>query len=247
MNILITNDDGISCKGILALETVFKRKYNTFLIAPLRERSVTSMALSVIEKLRVEKVYEDHYIVDGYPVDCVNIGLHGNIFPEIDVVISGINRGVNMGNDVHYSGTVGAARHGAIHGLYAFSVSSGKMDDKTDYLQEAEMFFEFFENQIHNFKKGLVYNFNFPVKYKKSQSEFRLAKLGKRTYIDHYQVTSLVGNISEFYLGGSQLGFVDTEGTDFFEFNRNRIPLTPLFMDVTDYTEYNALKDRLHG
>lgn len=245
MNVLITNDDGISSNGIITLEQVFKKKHKTFLIAPLRERSVTSQALSVIERLRVEKVYDDHYIVDGYPADCVNIGLFGNIFPAIDIVISGINRGVNMGNDVHYSGTVGAARHAAVHGLTAFSISCGNIKPDADYIHEAEMFLHFYETYHLSFKKGIVYNINFPEKYNHELSEFRVAKLGKRTYKDNYNVTELIGGISEFYLGGSGLGFQDIEGTDFFEFKRHKIPVTPLALDVTDYTEYNNLQETL--
>ena len=238
---LITNDDGISSKGILAVEKVFKKRYNTFLIAPLRERSVTSMALTVFDSLRVEKVYEDHYIVDGYPVDCVNIGLHGRIFPEIDFVISGINRGVNMGNDVHYSGTAGAARHAAIHGLPSFALSCGDVRDEADYIREAELFLEFFEANSGRWQKGHLYNINFPQNHENSLDAFRFVPLGTRTYVDTYKVTDIVGNISEFYLGGSDLGYKDEPGTDFYEFYRGRIPVTPLELDVTHRSELDRL------
>lgn len=77
MNILITNDDGIASSGIKALEAVLRKEHDTFLIAPLRERSATSMALSIYDSMRVERINDNHYIVDGYPADCVNIGLHG--------------------------------------------------------------------------------------------------------------------------------------------------------------------------
>ena len=86
MNILITNDDGISSTGIKALEKILGKNHSTFLVAPLKEKSATSMALTIFDKMRVEKFNSNHYVVDGYPVGCVNIGLHGNIFPKIDLI-----------------------------------------------------------------------------------------------------------------------------------------------------------------
>lgn len=237
MNILITNDDGISSNGILALEKVLSRKHQTFLIAPLKERSATSMGLSIYDSLRVEKVNENHIIVDGYPVDCANIGLHGGVFPKIDLVISGINRGVNMGHDVHYSGTVGAARHGAIHNRISLAVSSGIVDKTYDFLKEAELVFEIIEAWTKNFLPGTVYNINIPAKFESSLSEIETVVLGKRTYVDTYHSNPIIGGISEFYLGGSELGYIQEEGTDFDAFFRGKIALTPLGLDQTDRKE----------
>ncbi len=241
MNILISNDDGISSNGIKALETVFKKKHNTFLIAPLKERSATSMALTIFDRMRVEKVLEDHYIVDGYPVDCVNIGLHGGIFPEIDMVLSGINRGVNMGHDVHFSGTVGAARHGAIHGKYSFAISSGKFHKDATYLAEAEVILELIETKLDSFKKGIVYNINFPTEFSKNIHEIKITKLGKRLYTDTYKKTNIIGGVYDFFLGGSDLSYIDTPGSDFHAFYLNQISLTPISLDTTDYTEFDRL------
>lgn len=243
MNILITNDDGISCNGIIALEKAFKKKHKTFLIAPLKERSATSMALSIYDKMRVEKVYDDHYIVDGYPVDCVNIGLHGEIFPKIDLVISGINRGVNMGHDVHYSGTVGAARHAAVHGFLAIAVSSGKINIDSDYSREAELLLELLETKPETFKKGIVYNLNFPQEYKPSLSEIKAARLGKRTYFDTYTRTPIIGGIFDFFLGGSELGHIKESGTDFEAYYMNKISITPISLDPTEKPELEILKN----
>jgi 5'-nucleotidase len=241
LNILISNDDGISSSGIKALESVFKQKHNTFLIAPLKERSATSMALTIFDRMRVEKVLEDHYIVDGYPVDCVNIGLHGGIFPEIDMVLSGINRGVNMGHDVHFSGTVGAARHGAIHGKYSFSISSGKFHNDASYIEEAEVVLELIETKLDFFKKGIVYNINFPIEFSKNINEIQLTKLGKRLYTDTYKTKNIIGGVYDFFLGGSELSYIDTPDSDFHAFYLNQISLTPISLDTTDYTELDRI------
>ncbi|PJZ71430.1 5'/3'-nucleotidase SurE [Leptospira perolatii] len=245
MNILITNDDGISSQGILALEKILGPEHKTFLIAPLKERSATSMALSIYDTLRVEKVNDNHYIVDGYPVDCVNIGLHGNIFPEVDLVLSGINRGVNMGYDVHYSGTVGAARHGAIHKKLSIAISSGNMQSGYDYYPEAQLIKEFIKTFADKLNPGTVYNFNVPPNIKPEISKIEIARLGVRTYTDTYSTSSIIGGISDFSLGGSILGYHHEEGTDFTAYYSGKIPLTPLSLDQTSHVSLQKLKQSL--
>ncbi|EMJ94629.1 5'/3'-nucleotidase SurE [Leptospira alstonii] len=234
MNILITNDDGIASFGIKALEAVLQKEHNTFLIAPLRERSATSMALSIYDSMRVERINDNHYIVDGYPADCVNIGLHGDIFPKIDFVLSGVNRGVNMGHDVHYSGTVGAARHGAIHNRLSLAVSSGNVTKDYDYIREAEFVRSFINEYSSLLKVGVVYNMNIPSDFVSSLENLKITKLGKRTYEDTYSKKNIIGGIADFYLGGSELGHSAEDGTDFTAFFSGNISLTPLSLDQTD-------------
>lgn len=242
MNILISNDDGISSNGIKDLEKVLSKHHEVCVIAPLKEKSATSQAMTITEKLRVEKVSEKHYVVDGFPVDCVNIGIFGKIFPEIDIVVSGINRGVNMGHDVHYSGTVGAARHAAIHNKYAFAVSSGKISRKSDYTKEAELILELIQKRLSVFKKGIVYNINFPREFIPSLDSIRIAELGLRTYYDVYSVTQIIDNIYEFYMGGSELGNDPRPNSDFDVFDSQKIPLTPILLDTTHNKEVESLK-----
>ncbi|MDV6235447.1 5'/3'-nucleotidase SurE [Leptospira ellisii] len=240
MNILITNDDGIASSGIRALEKILQKDHNTFLIAPLRERSATSMALSIYDSMRVERINDNHYIVDGYPADCVNIGLHGDIFPKIDLVLSGINRGVNMGHDVHYSGTVGAARHGAIHDRLSLAVSSGNTDREYEYIREAEFVRDFIREYSPLLKTSFVYNMNIPSDFVASIESLRVTKLGRRTYVDTYSKKNIIGGIADFYLGGSDLGHSTEEGSDFAAFFSGKISLTPLSLDQT---EFSILKD----
>ncbi len=242
MNILITNDDGISSQGIRALERVLGNSHNTYLIAPLKERSATSMALTIFDKMRVEKFNSNHYVVDGYPVDCVNIGLHGEIFPKMDLVISGINRGVNMGNDVHYSGTVGAARHAAIHKYKSIAVSSGNKNEGYDYILEAEDISKFIKDNYHRLTPGIIYNINFPIKYE-PYPKIVTTKLGIRTYTDSYHKTGIYENISEFFLGGSELGSSITEDSDFLAYDNGYISVTPISLETTAFTEIEKIKN----
>ncbi|AXR60500.1 5'/3'-nucleotidase SurE [Leptospira mayottensis] len=245
MNILITNDDGIASSGIKALEAILQKEHDTFLIAPLRERSATSMALSIYDSMRVERINDNHYIVDGYPADCVNIGLHGDIFPKIDFVLSGINRGVNMGHDIHYSGTVGAARHGAVHSRLSLAVSSGNVTKDYDYIREAEFVRDFINEYSSLLKVGIVYNMNIPFDFVSSMENLRITRLGKRTYEDTYSKKNIIGGIADFYLGGSELGHATEEGTDFTAFFSGKISLTPLSLDQTDLSLVHELSNTL--
>ncbi len=245
MNILITNDDGISSDGIKALEKELGKNHNTFLIAPLKERSVTSMALTIFQSMRVEKVNDNHYIADGFPADCVNIGLYAEIFPKIDFVISGINRGVNMGYDMHYSGTVGAAKHGALHGLPSLAVSSGRIDPEDGYAKEAILVNEFITKHGSRILPGEVWNLNFPpeVLGKGGLDQLVFTKLGRRRYTEKYEKKNIIGGVSEFQLNGSLLGHDDEPGTDFEAYYAGKIPVTPIQLDLTQFSRLNVLKN----
>jgi len=239
MNVLITNDDGIASAGILALERILARDYNTFLIAPLKEKSCTSMAMTLFSGMRVERVNESHYIVDGYPVDCVNIGLYSGIFPRIDLVLSGINRGVNMGYDVHYSGTVGAARHGALHGIPSIAASSIRIDPEDGYEREAILIRDFINEYGKNLSSSTVYNLNFPklLKPPGDLSILTWTKLGRRIYKENYEKKHIIGGVSEFTIYGSQMGYHPEPGTDFAAFEQGLIPVSAVRLNVTDTEE----------
>ncbi|MBP9886728.1 MAG: 5'/3'-nucleotidase SurE [Leptospiraceae bacterium] len=243
MNILISNDDGITSNGIHALKKALSRKHNVFLIAPAKEKSATSQALTIFHRMHVEKLDDTTYTVDGFPTDCVNIGLFGEIFPEIDMVISGINRGVNMGHDVHYSGTVGAARHGAVHNRYSLAVSSGNRIDDYDYRKEAEFIALLIDKKLSSFRKGVVYNINFPIDYPEDISKIKLTKLGKRTYSDKYEVAHIKENVYHYFLALTELGYVNSPGSDFESFYRNYVTLTPITLYTTDMEEFKHLEE----
>lgn len=242
MNILITNDDGITSLGIHALKKILSESHNVFLICPSKEKSATSQALTIFHRMHVEKLDDTTYTVDGFPTDCVNIGLFGNIFPEIDMVISGINRGVNMGHDVHYSGTVGAARHGAVHNRYSLAVSSGNRVDEYEYQAEAEFIKNLVDTKISNLKKGIVYNINFPLEFSHKLSDIKLVKLGQRTYSDKYEIAHIKENVYHYFLALTELGYVNSAGSDFESFYKGYVTLTPITLYTTDTDEFQHLQ-----
>jgi 5'-nucleotidase len=242
VNILITNDDGITSLGIHALKKSLSKEHKVFLISPAKEKSATSQALTIFHRMHVEKIDETTYTVDGFPTDCVNIGLFGSIFPEIDMVISGINRGVNMGHDVHYSGTVGAARHGAVHQRYSLAVSSGNRVEGYDYEREAEYISNLIKTKISSLKKGVVYNINFPLEFSKEILDIKLTKLGQRTYSDRYEVAHIKDNVYHYFLALTELGYVSSHGSDFESFYNGYVTLTPITLYTTDNDEFRHLE-----
>lgn len=143
MNILLTNDDGIDAEGIRVLAAVLSKKHDVFMVAPKSNKSGASSQMNVAVPLELKKVDKENcrlaYHLDGSPVDCILSALKGNyISPKIDAVVSGINDGPNIGTDIVYSGTCGAARQACISGIpgIALSIDSGSRDksDKSGFL-----------------------------------------------------------------------------------------------------------------
>ncbi|MDH5721440.1 MAG: 5'/3'-nucleotidase SurE [Spirochaetia bacterium] len=235
MNILLTNDDGIDFPGLSILREELQSIGKVFVFAPTREKSGTSQALSIFDDVYVQPLDKNTFIVNGYPVDCINIGLHGGLIHEpVDIIVSGINKGVNMGDDIYYSGTVGAARHGFIHGYPSLAVSCGYLDENGDYASVSKFVKSFIEENASLFKKPVLLNINHPVPAK-NVSGIKWTKLGRRIYRDTYKKTRI--NKQEYYfnLGGSELSHKEEKGTDFEAYENNYVSITPLKRDATDY------------
>jgi 5'-nucleotidase len=123
MKILITNDDGILSEGITALASSLKTLGEVWIVAPDRERNAISHALTLHRPLRINNLSNQYYAINGTPADCVNIGIHHLLPEKPALVISGINKGANLGNDINYSGTVAAAVEGVLMGIPSFAIS----------------------------------------------------------------------------------------------------------------------------
>ena len=194
VRILITNDDGLHFPGILSLKKILSKKHEIYTFGPQIEKSATSQAMTLYDDIYVKKVDHNTYIVNGYPVDCVNVALHsGLVKNNFDLLVSGINKGVNMGEDVLYSGTVGAARHGFIHGIPSIAVSSGYLDSAGDFDSIAYFLLQFIEDHSAELKAPVLWNMNIPVNItlNKISSIIKWTKLGSRIYRDSYKRTTL--------------------------------------------------------
>ena len=129
MKIILTNDDGIEALGINSLFETLSKKHEVYMIAPDRQRSACSNAITIHDTVKLKKTDTRKYSLSGFPADCVNFGLCSGIFPEPDLVISGINHGPNMGDDIYFSGTVAGARAGYIHFRSAIAASYESFTD----------------------------------------------------------------------------------------------------------------------
>src|SRR4030042_6381203 len=121
--ILVTNDDGIHSKGILVLAKALREVGDVFVVAPDREESAIAHSITLHRPLRVEKIKKNYYAVDGTPADCVHLGVNVLLPDRPELIVAGINKGGNLGDDVTYSGTVSAAFEGTLLGIPSFAIS----------------------------------------------------------------------------------------------------------------------------
>jgi 5'-nucleotidase len=244
--VLLTNDDGFNSQGIVSLKNAISKIGKAYIIAPNVEKSTTGQSLSIYSPVRVKKEKEEVYSVDGFPVDCVYIGLFGGILPrKPDFVISGINKGVNMSNDVYYSGTVAATRQAVMSGTASFSVSLSVEGANKEFFWDdaAEFCVDILQKLIgKEMKKGSFLNINYPNLPKNEIKGVRLSSLGVRKYSEEV-LWRLDPRADKYcWLGGIYKGFTYIEGTDCSAIDDGYISITPMKLDTTDYEIFDEVK-----
>ncbi len=233
MKILITNDDGISAQGLVILNRILSKYHETYVIAPDRERSACSNIFTMRDELIVTKTGERSYSVNGYPADCVSLGIHSDLIPEVDLVISGINHGPNLGDDIHFSGTVAGARTAFIFGKPGIAFSIDSFHRASPNMAEASEFLADYlkKNPV---TKDMFLNINYPDIPFSEISGVKHTFLSKRYYRDTY--IKRESGPGEFIVSLS--GSIDTEyreGSDDDAIKRGYISVTPMTIDSTDY------------
>ena len=202
MHILLTNDDGIQSPGIRALYTIFIQKgHKVSLVAPLSEQSAVGHAITIAAPLRATEYNEESFsgmAVNGTPADCVKLGISTLLTEKPDIVVSGINRGCNVGVDILYSGTVSAATEGALMGFPALAVSLDSFNT-TDFLEQAE-YAEKILMQIpwHTIPKNTIMNLNFPNCALKDAKSLEICAPSQIPYTDNFE-TRLDPRKKEYY------------------------------------------------
>jgi 5'-nucleotidase len=254
MNILLTNDDGFQSEGINSLFNILSAQHRVCMIAPLSEQSACSNAITVRTQLKIKKYSEKKYSVDGFPADCVIIGLSGNFLPGVDLVVSGINHGPNVGDDLVFSGTVGAARTGYMFGKAAIAISINSYHRPSKYADDASRFLlgfidEFIHMRHELLESGvrskqvesgteLFFNINYPDLPNEKIKGKKMTYVGKRLYRDSFKKTQFNSDEALVQMGG-YIESVHSEGSDTTELDNGFISITPL---MTDSTNYNSLK-----
>lgn len=240
MLILVTNDDGIHSPGLRALADGLARLGRVVVVAPDRERSAVSHSLTLHAPLRAEEIQPDYFAVDGTPTDCVNLGIHGLLVERPDLVVSGINRGGNLGDDITYSGTVAAAMEATLMGVPAFAVSlEATSFTYADFLPGAAVAAELAAT-IHarRLPPDTLLNVNVPAG---PCLGVRLTRQGKRRYGDMTVEKTDPRGRKYYWIGAGGAGFVDHPGTDFHAVHNGFVSVTPLHLDLTNYRSFAAL------
>ena len=248
MNILITNDDGIRADGIIELAKELAKTHNIYVVAPDTQRSATGHAITIHNPIMVNKEYIDDnisaYSISGTPADCVKIGVEA-LFKEvnIDMVLSGINNGPNLGTDVIYSGTVAAAIEGLIEGKpsIALSCDASKVTNK-EYREAAKYTAKLVQKLDGNLDKlnGNILNVNFPKGEKKG---VRITKLGKRVYNNVMDDRQSVRGQRYVWMGGELASIEQDKDSDIFAVENGYISITPVHINMTETNRIEELKE----
>jgi 5'-nucleotidase len=244
MRVLLTNDDGYLAEGINILFETLQKRYDVYMVAPSMERSACSNALTMHNSVQVIKHDDRHFSVSGFPADCVNIGLHGNIIPEVDIVISGMNHGPNMGNDIHYSGTVAGARVAFVNKKTGIAVSVCGKTDSQRFQNTADFIADYIsKKEYFNNKAPLFLNINYPDYMNSANIGIAYTHLDKRYYVDHYVILESTDNSKTIQLEG----VIESERRDNSDYDMTQkgyISITPLTLDSTDYNMINLFSKK---
>lgn len=242
MIILVCNDDGIRSEGIQALARALDPLGDVFIVAPDREQSAAGHSLTLHRPLRVEEVGPRQFAVDGTPTDCVNLAVSGILASRPGLVVSGINKGANLGDDLTYSGTVSAAMEGTLLGIPSVAVSlAGRTT--FDFAPASEFAARLVAQVIERgLPRDTLLNVNVPDRPRSAMTGFRITKQGKRRFGE-----ALVEKIDPrgkkyYWIGGDELGFVDEPGTDYAAIMDGAVSITPIHLDLTHYPSFPALE-----
>ena len=248
MNILITNDDGIYADGIIELAKAISKIANVYVVAPESQKSATGHAITIHNPIMVHKIDMGEniksYAISGTPADCVKVGIEG-LFKDIniDLVLSGINNGSNLGTDVIYSGTVSAALEGFILNKPSIAISYDEVNVKREIYKDAS---KYVVNLIENIKDKLdllndcILNVNIPnTKIKGS----KITKLGQRNY-DNAMVEKINPFGQKYYwIGGKLMELDQDEDSDIACVKDGYISITPINIEMTNLRKFESLKD----
>lgn len=237
IRILITNDDGISSPGLRALAGALREVGEVTALAPNHNWSASGHNKTMHKPLRINPVSlpdgSPAYVSSGSPSDCVALALLGFMSPPPDLVISGINLGANLGSDVHYSGTVAAAREAVISGLPAISVSM-EADEQGDFATAARFVAQLAKAVMERgLPSGVFLNVNLPDLRDGPLTGVEITRLGRRVYQDVLIERQDPRGRNYYWIGGDRPSGVSEEGTDVWALGKRRISITPLHLDLT--------------
>lgn len=240
--ILVTNDDGIHSAGIIALAEALEPLGDVLVVAPAHEMSAASHSLTLTRPLRIEKIDDRHFSVDGTPTDCITLAMNHVLKDGPPaIVVSGINKGGNLGDDVTYSGTVAGALEASIYGLPGIAVSlvqRTNFDFSYAAAFVAELVHRVFSNGL---PRGTLLNVNVPPGPIRGVRVTRQGtKILRPTIIEGTDPRQR----KYYWIGEEALTWNDEEGTDYKALRQGMVSITPLKNDLTDYQALEQFRSR---
>ncbi len=236
MKILLSNDDGILARGLALLGEVCATVGQVTVVAPDREQSATSHSLTLHRPLRSTRRADGSFQVDGTPTDCVLLALGGLMPEKPDFVISGINHGPNMGEDVLYSGTVAAAMEGLAAGIPSIAVSYGSFD--LEYLESHRDGLQRLLQRIvrrSDFPPETLLNVNLPPISGDEVKGVRITHLGSRVFHEEIARMKDPWGREIYWIGGGHVTWSGGADSDFQAVHEGFVSVTPLHVDLTNY------------
>jgi len=250
MRILITNDDGIHAPGLKVLEAIARELSDeVFVIAPETDQSGASHSLTLSDPLRLREISKSHFAVKGTPTDCVIMGVRHLLKDQPpDLVLSGVNRGQNLADDVTYSGTIAGAMEGSILGIRSIALSQAFRDPEQMFWETAEAhgaatIRSLLEAELDT---DVVLNVNFPPCAPDAVKGVVVTEQGRRDQSLLYVDSRFDGRGNPYYwIGFERRRQNPAPGTDLNAVYDGSISVTPLMLNLTDAKTHAALRERL--
>jgi 5'-nucleotidase len=241
--ILVSNDDGVASKGLPPLCRVLRTLGRTVVVAPDRERSAVGHSLTLHKPLRVHCVRKDIYSVNGTPTDCITLAVNTILKETPGLLVSGINRGGNLGDNITYSGTVSAAMEGALLGIPSMAVSlTGAGRFRYKIAAEVTLFLA--QKVIdHGLPPDTLLNVNIPNLPGEQIRGIRVTRMGKRVFKDPVVEKKDPRGRTYYWIAGEEVAAVPWENTDYEAIHQNYVSVTPVRLDLTHDAIFPRIKE----
>jgi 5'-nucleotidase len=243
MDILVSNDDGIHSPGIHILADALQELGNVYVVSPDRERNAVGHALTLHKPLRVEEIKKNYFSVNGTPTDCVNWGVLHLLKTPPALLVSGINKGANLGDDVTYSGTVSAAFEGTLLKIPSIAVS--QLGPPPYEFRSAAFYAVKVAKKVlsEGLPPDILLNVNVPNLPVAKIGQVKCVGLGRRVFEDNAIIEKVDPRGRKyFWIGGTQILWEKKQGTDNEAISNHHVSVTPLHLDLTHYPFLNKMK-----
>ncbi|MBU0961926.1 MAG: 5'/3'-nucleotidase SurE [Proteobacteria bacterium] len=242
--ILVTNDDGVYAPGVRALFEAVSSLGHAVLVAPERDNSAVSHSLTMNRPLQVKKLEDDIYTLDGTPTDCITIGLRKILSGPPTLLVSGINPGTNLGDDISYSGTVSAAIEGTMYGVPSLAFSLGG-DSPHNFTVAAGVAWKLASMALSfGLPPATLLNVNIPDLPAEAIKGIRFTVQGRRIYKDAIQETFDPWGRKHYWIGGGTVHWTGGSNTDEHALREGYISVTPIQLDLTNHNGLSFLEQQ---